>query len=176
MSPCANACNNLAQSIHVDPAFIRDDARLPIQPFRLIGNEKKSTISREHMKKIGWSMTVFFALFMLAGSAAPKLMMATVAVESFNQIGWPTQHIFLIGIIEIVCTILFLIPRTSLLGAIMMTGLLGAALASHLRVGSPLLSHTLFSVYLGIFMWSSLWMRENSLRNLIPIMKNKSTS
>ena len=123
------------------------------------------------MKKAGWSMTALFALFMVVASAVPKLLGAPIAVEPMASIGW-SQHIFLIGIIELTCTVLFLVPRTAFLGAVLLTGLLGGALASHWRVGSPLFSHTLFSIYLGVFMWCSLWLRDATIRKLLPLMKS----
>ncbi|WP_198650434.1 DoxX family protein [Saccharospirillum mangrovi] len=114
-------------------------------------------------------MTALFALFMLVASVAPKLVGAQVAVDSMIQLGWTSDYLLLIGIIELSCTLLFLIPRTALLGAILFTGLLGGALASNLNAGSPLFSHTLFSVYLGIFMWLALWLRDNAVRRVFPI-------
>ncbi|MVF14955.1 DoxX family protein [Ketobacter sp. MCCC 1A13808] len=121
------------------------------------------------MKKYGWGISVLFALFMLAASVAPKLLGAEVALDPLIEIGWPTKYVFLIGFIELLCTILFLVPRTSLLGCILMTGLFGGAIASHLRAESPLFSHTLFSVYLGIFMWLALRLRDESVRRLFPL-------
>lgn len=126
------------------------------------------------MKKTGWIMTVLFALFMLGGSAAPKLLGAQVATEAMTNIGWSTQHLFLIGVIEVACTVLFIIPRTAVIGAVLLTGLFGGAIASHLRVDSPFLSHTLFGVYLGVFMWLSLWMRDSTLRKSFQFAKNPS--
>ncbi len=120
------------------------------------------------MKKLGLGMTIFFAVFMLAASVAPKLLGSELAIQPLIQIGWPSEYIYLIGALELLFTILFLIPRTSLLGAIMMTGLLGGALASHLRADSPMFSHTLFSVYLGIFMWLALWLRDERIRKVFP--------
>ena len=114
------------------------------------------------MKKTGWLMSAFFALFMLAGSAAPKLIGAQVATDAMTNIGWPTQHLLLIGLIEVACTVLFIAPRTAFIGAVLLTGLFGGAIASHLRVDSPLFSHTLFGFYLGLWMWLSLWLRDNS--------------
>ena len=114
------------------------------------------------MKKTGWLMSAFFALFMLAGSAAPKLIGAQVATDAMTNIGWPTQHLLLIGLIEVACTVLFIAPRTAFIGAVLLTGLFGGAIASHLRVDSPLFSHTLFGIYLGLWMWLSLWLRDNS--------------
>ena len=71
--------------------------------------------------------------------------------------------------VELGCLVLFAIPRTSLLGAILTSALLGGAIASHLRAGSPLFSHTLFGVYLGLVMWGGLWLRDASLRAVFPI-------
>lgn len=121
------------------------------------------------MVKAGWIMTALLLVFLLPASVAPKLIGAAVAVESLEAIGWPTRHLLLLGLIELGCVILFVIPRTSLLGAILMTGLLGGALASHLRADSPLVSHTLFSIYLGAFMWAALWLRNERLRALFPL-------
>ncbi|MES3008866.1 MAG: DoxX family protein [Pseudomonadota bacterium] len=120
------------------------------------------------MKKLGLGMTIFFAVFMLAASVAPKLLGSELAVQPLVQIGWSSDYVYLIGALELLFTILFLIPRTSLLGAIMMTGLLGGALASHLRADSPMFSYTLFSLYLGGFMWLALWLRDERIRKVFP--------
>lgn len=119
------------------------------------------------MKKVGWVMAILFALFMVVASSAPKLFGAEVALQSLSQLGWSSKHVFLIGALELLLTALFIIPRTAFLGAILMTGLLGGALASHLRVDSPMFSHTLFSVYLGVFMWVSLYLRDNRIKNFL---------
>lgn len=121
---------------------------------------------RVNMKNVGWGIAVIFSIFMIVASAAPKLFGAEVAIQPLNQIGWTSKYIFLIGALELLFTVLFLIPRTALLGAILMTGLFGGALASHLRVDSPMFSHTLFSIYLGAFMWGSLYLRDNRVRTL----------
>lgn len=120
------------------------------------------------MVKAGWIMTALLLLFLLPASVAPKLMNASVAIESLESLGWPPGYLLLLGIIELACLVLFAIPRTSLLGGILMTGLLGGAMATHLRAGSPLFSHTLFSVYLGLFMWAALWLRDARLREVLP--------
>lgn len=121
------------------------------------------------MKKIGWGMTGLFAVFMLVASVAPKLLGSELATEPLVQIGWSPDYALLIGILELLCVVLFVIPRTSLLGAVFTTALLGGALASHLRVDSPLFGYTLFSVYLGVFMWIALWLRDEKVRNVFPI-------
>ena len=116
----------------------------------------------------GWIMTGLLALFMLGASVAPKLMGSNLAIEPLQTVGWPVKYMLLIGIIEAVCTLLFVIPKTSVLGAVLLTGLLGASLAANLRVDNPVFSHTLFSIYLGVFAWAALWLREPRLRELFP--------
>ena len=116
------------------------------------------------MKKAGWVMTVLFALFMQGASVAPKFGGAQAAVESMQALGWPSRYLIFIGSMELALVVLFVIPRTSLIGAVLMTALLGGAIASNLRAGSPLFSHTLFGVYLGVFMWTALWLRDARLR------------
>lgn len=118
--------------------------------------------------KVGWIMTALYVLFMLGASVTPKFLGMQAALDSLTAIGWPQQHLLLIGCIELVCVSLFVFPRTALLGAVLTMGLLGGALASHLRAGSPLWSHTLFSLYLGSFMWLALWLRDAGVRQLLP--------
>jgi hypothetical protein len=117
----------------------------------------------------GRSLTALFALFMLGASIAPKLLQLPVAEETMAELGWPSGYAFMIGIIELACLVLYLAPRTSVLGAVLMMGLLGGAMATQLRAGSPLFSHILFSVYLGVFMWGGLWLRDPKLRAQFPI-------
>jgi len=116
------------------------------------------------MAKAGWVMTALFALFMVGASVAPKFAGADVAVQSLESLGWPTRYLLFIGTMELLFTALFVIPRTSLIGAVLMTGLLGGALATNLRADSPMFTHTLFSVYLGLLMWVALWLRDPRLR------------
>lgn len=123
------------------------------------------------MTRVGWVMSVLVTLFLLGASAAPKLMNSPLALEPLEVVGWPAKYLLLIGIIELVVAVLYIVPRTALLGAVLMTGLLGAALAANLRVDNPLFSHTLFSIYLGIFAWAALWLREPKIRNLFPIVR-----
>lgn len=117
----------------------------------------------------GRVLTGVFVLFMLGGSIAPKIFGMPVAESTLVNLGWPQGHAFKIGLLELTCVVLYLIPRTSILGATLMTALLGGAIATHARVGSPLFSHILFGVYLGLFMWGGLWFRDPALRALLPI-------
>jgi DoxX-like family len=119
------------------------------------------------MKKTGWILTALLLLFLLPASIAPKLMGAQAAVDSLTAIGWPTSYLVALGILELVLLILFVWPRTALLAAVLFTALLGGTVASHLRAGSPLASHTLFGVYLGVFMWLSLFLRDAAFRSYV---------
>jgi hypothetical protein len=115
--------------------------------------------------QIGWVLSGLFALFMWGASALPKLAGMAIAPETM---GWPDSPILLIGVLEAVLTLLFLFPPTALLGGILMMGILGGAMVTQIRAGSPLVSHTLFGVYLGILMWGGLWLRDPAFRALFP--------
>jgi hypothetical protein len=95
-------------------------------------------------------------------------------VETFAHVGWPLSLAPVLGIILLVSTALYVIPITSVLGAILLTGYLGGAIATHLRVGDPLFSHVLFPTYLGALLWGGLYLREERLRALIPLRSPKS--
>ncbi len=125
------------------------------------------------MTWIGYTLTALFALFILGASVAPKLLGIPVAEETMRELGWPAGYAFLIGVIELICLVLYLIPRTNVLGAVLFMGLLGGAMATQIRAGSPLFSHVLFSVYLGLFMWGGLWLRDPAVRALIPFRPGK---
>ena len=122
----------------------------------------------------GRILTGVFALFMLGASVAPKLLHLPIAEETMAALGWPSGYAFMIGVIELTCVVLYLIPRTSVLGAVLMMGLLGGAMATQIRAGSPLFSHILFSLYLGLFMWGGLWLRDPRLRALFPVARDPS--
>lgn len=120
----------------------------------------------------GRVLSGLFALFMLGASIAPKLLRLPVAEETMAELGWPAGYAFMIGLIELGCLVLYLIPRTAVLGAVLMMGLLGGAMATQIRVDNPLFSHILFSLYLGLFMWGGLWLRNARVRALFPILQD----
>jgi DoxX-like protein len=126
---------------------------------------------------IGRLLSGLFVLFMLVASIAPKLFFPDFAkaYDSMDQVGWPHKYLLLIAVIELIGTILYVIPRTSVLGALLMTGLLGGAIATQLRVANPLFTHILFGTYLGLFMWGGLWLRDPALRALLPIRVRRSS-
>jgi hypothetical protein len=119
----------------------------------------------------GRVLTALFALFILGASVAPKLLGAPIAEDTMQQLGWPAGYAFAIGVLELLCLMLYLFPRTQVLGAVLFMGLLGGAMATQIRAGSPLFSHVLFSVYLGIFMWGGLWLRDPGVRSLFFVRR-----
>ena len=117
----------------------------------------------------GRALTGLFTLFMLGGSIAPKLLGARVATDAMAKLGWDPKYTFMIGMIELSSLFLHLFPKTTLLGSVLMTALLGGAVATQLRAGQPLFSHVLFGVYLGLAMWSGLWLRDPGFRGRFPV-------
>ena len=116
----------------------------------------------------GYTLTALFALFMLM-DAGMKFTHATPVIEANNQLGFPLPLVPAIGILALVLLALYLIPRTSTLGAVLFTGYLGGAIALQLRVENPLFSHILFPIYIALFLWGGLWLRIPILRELFPL-------
>jgi hypothetical protein len=109
-------------------------------------------------------------LFLLADSAG-KLLEVGPVLEGFVELGYRTNVSQGIGIVILLCAVLYAWPRTAVLGAILTTGLLGGAIASHVRVGDPLFTHVLFGVYVGALAWGGLFLRDPRLRALMPLSK-----
>ena len=98
-----------------------------------------------------------------------KLLALNVVLESGAALGFSGVDTARgLGIVLILCTILYAVPRTAVLGAILLTGYLGGAIATHIRVGNPLFSHVLFGVYLGVIVWAGIYLRDARLRLLLP--------
>ena len=114
-------------------------------------------------------LVILFLLF----DGAIKLVPWPIVTETMDRIGYGSSETLArtLGVITVACTVLYAIPPTSILGAILLTGYLGGAMASHLRIGSPLFSHTLFGFYLGLMVWGGLWLRDRSLRASIPFRR-----
>jgi len=85
------------------------------------------------------------------------------------QLGFPEGVIVWLGLIQVACLVTYLVPRTAVLGAVLWTGYLGGAIATHVRVGSPLLTHTLFPIYVAAFLWLGLWLRDHRVRAILPL-------
>jgi len=118
----------------------------------------------------GRVMSTLAALFLLMDGVM-KLMKPAFVVQATVQLGYPESVIIGLGIVLLACTVLYLIPRTAVLGAILLTGYLGGAVATHVRIGDPLFSHTLFPVYVAVLLWGGLFLRDPLLRTLIPLRK-----
>lgn len=123
------------------------------------------------LARLGWVISALFALFMLGASVSPKLLGMPVAQETMAALGWPEAPILLIGVLELACTLLFLFPPTAVLGAVLMMAILGGAMVTQIRAGSPLFSQTLFSIYLGVFMWGGLILRDARVRAVFPFTR-----
>lgn len=106
----------------------------------------------------GGALSTLAVLFLLFDSVI-KLMKIAPVVESLNRLGLPVDLARGIGTLELACLIVYVIPRTSIAGAILLTGFLGGAVLTHLRVGDPLFSHVLFPVYIGALLWGGLFLR-----------------
>ena len=120
--------------------------------------------------RAGTIMTGIAILFLLVDSIGKLIPLAPV-VEGSLQLGYPESTIRVIGIILLICVTAYAVPRTSVLGAILLTGYLGGAVATHLRVGSPPLTHTLFPIYVGVLIWGGLMLREDRLKMLVPLRR-----
>jgi hypothetical protein len=121
---------------------------------------------------IGRVLSGLVILFLLFDGAI-KLVPWPIVTETMDKMGYGSSESLArsLGVITVACTVLYAIPATSVLGAILLTGYLGGAMASHVRIGSPLFSHTLFGLYLGLMVWGGLWLRDRSLRSLIPFRR-----
>jgi len=104
----------------------------------------------------------------LASDGLAKVLRIGVMVDGMTKLGYPDGTVRGIGIILVVCLTLYVIPRTAVLGAILLTGYLGGAVATHVRIGSGLLGFVLLPVYCGVIIWGALYLREPRLRALIP--------
>lgn len=122
-------------------------------------------------KIAGWIISGLVIAFYLF-DAIGKFFVPIQVKEGMERAGWPIDTAFTIGAILLVCTILYVIPRTSLLGATLLTGYLGGAVATNLRLHNPLFLYTLFPVYFGILTWVGLWLREPRVRATFPFLNS----
>jgi hypothetical protein len=122
-------------------------------------------------KKALWSGRTFSGLvaaFMIF-DAVIHLMKPAPVVEAFAKLGYPLRLAVVLGIVELLCVLLYVIPRTSILGAILLTGYLGGAIAIQLPTGNSLFGEVLFPVYIGVLVWGGIYLRDDRLRTLIPL-------
>ena len=112
------------------------------------------------------------AVLFLGFDGIIKLVPIQPVTDSLRELGYPTSDSFarFLGIVTLVCTALYAWPRTAMLGAVLLTGLMGGAIATHLRLDHPLFTHTLFGIYLGLLLWIGLWLRDERVRRMMPLM------
>lgn len=112
------------------------------------------------------------AILFLIFDGMIKLPPLDIVTTTMKELGYPTTDSFarFLGVVTLACTALYAWPRTALLGAVLLTGLFGGAIATHLRIGSPLVSHTLFGIYFGITVWGGLWLRDERVRRVMPFL------
>jgi hypothetical protein len=131
--------------------------------------ESIQSTTQDWRYKLGWSLSGLAILFFLMDSIM-KLLALPIVTETGASLGFAGADIArTLGTILILCTILYSVPRTAVLGAILLTAYLGGAVATHVRVGNPLFSHVLFGVYVGVIVWAGIFLRDPRLRTLIPI-------
>lgn len=117
--------------------------------------------------RVGQVITVLVAVFLLFDGVIHVLNISAV-VDGSRRLGFPVDSAVWIGVVELVCLALYLIPRTSVLGAILLTGYLGGAVAAQVRIEAPVFSTLLFPVYTGVLLWVGLYLRDSDLRELVP--------
>lgn len=128
-----------------------------------------SNPTSDHSKAALWTGRVLsgIAILFLTFDTVIKLVVMPQVTESMNSLGYPAQLALTIGIIELTCLIIYIIPATSVLGAILFTGYLGGAIATHLRLENPLFTHVLFPTYIAAFIWGGLYLRDPRVRVLL---------
>lgn len=119
----------------------------------------------------GYALSGLVILFLLFDAGLKLVSPETAIKYSPPGLGWPLDvpTMTMLGLLLLIPTLLYIWPRTAILGAILITGYLGGAIGTHVRIGSPLFSHSLFGVYLGVMLWGGLWLRDPRLRALIPL-------
>ena len=124
------------------------------------------------MRRIGWVLSGLVIAFMLMDGGM-KLPPLDVTVTTTAGLGYPDSPQFVrgLGVLALICTALYAVPSTAVLGAVLLTAYMGGAVATHLRVGNPLFSHLLFGVYLGVMLWGGLWFRDPRVRALLPFRR-----
>jgi hypothetical protein len=129
--------------------------------------KRKTSTGRLWAARIIAGLVTLFMLF----DAVMKFVKPAPVAEAFARSGWPIELSSTLGAILLTCTVLYLIPRTSVLGAVLLTGYLGGAVATNLRLENPLFTNTLFPVYFGVLIWSSLLLRNPRLGELFPLIQ-----
>jgi hypothetical protein len=126
-----------------------------------------TTDSGRQRLRAGQVLSALAIAFLLFDSAG-KLLEVQPVIDGTLQLGYPRESVFTLGVILFSCVGLYAIPQTAPLGALLLTGYLGGAVATHVRVGSPLFSHTLFPTYIALLLWGGLMLRDLRFRAFLP--------
>jgi hypothetical protein len=129
---------------------------------------KTENLPSKKAHRIGWGLSGFAILF-LVFDIVGKFLKPEAVIKGTVELGYPETIIGSLGVILLVCTLLYTIPRTSFFGALLLTGYLGGAIATHVRIGNPLFSHVLFPIYVALFIWIGLYLRSAKLRDLVAL-------
>lgn len=132
--------------------------------------ESENTAPKVSKPWAGYIITGIVTAFLLM-DAVVKFIQPSGIEENVLPLGYTMEQMIPVGIVLLACLIIYLIPQTAVLGAILLTGYLGGAVATHFRVGSPVFSHLLFPVYIGILVWIGIFLREPRLRSLFPFRR-----
>lgn len=131
----------------------------------------ENTISKSRLwtaRVMSWIVIVFMLM-----DGIFKLIQPEEVVQVTLELGFAEHHIAIIGTLALISVLLYAFPRTSLFGAVLLTGFWGGAVATNLRLDLPMFSHILFPVYLAVLAWGALWLRNERVRDLIPLQKKK---
>ena len=129
---------------------------------------KENTVNSKTRRIVGWVLTILAILFLLFDGIG-KIIQPAPVVEATQQLGFASNQIGTIGIILLICTIIYAIPSFSVLGAVLLTGFLGGAIAIQFKAGNPLFSHTLFPLYIAAFVWGGLVLRTDILKRVFSL-------
>ena len=124
--------------------------------------------STQLMRRTGWLLSGMVIVFMIADAGGTLLAVAPLKKATL-EIGYPLDLLWLIGVLALICVVLYSLPATCVLGAIMLTGFLGGAITTHLRIAGTLTPEMIVSFVLGVFAWGGLWFRDPRLRHLMPV-------
>lgn len=131
------------------------------------------TTNKTASKKMLWTGRILsgVAIVFLLFDSITKILKVDAVVKASAQFGYPVSLLTAIGIILLVCLVVYVIPRTSILGALLLTGYLGGAVEANLRIGTPLFSNALFPIYFAVVVWGGLFLREKRVREIFSLKK-----
>lgn len=135
----------------------------------MVGSERTIIQPKKNVVRIGWALTILSGLFLIFDGLG-KLILPPQVTEACVRLGFPINLVSGVGVLLLVLTAIYLVPRTAVLGAVLLTGFLGGAVAIQLRAGSPMFE-TIFPVLFGLLVWGGIYLRERRICSLLPIRR-----